>query len=137
MVERLSPDEAFELMRDAGYIYVDVRDEDEFADGHPEGAYNVPFVLAASGETPDFIEVCTRAFGKDAKLIVGCKSGVRSLSAARALAEAGFRNVKELRPGFFGARGPFGEKIEPGWNASQPVERGTPPARGYRDLLRS
>lgn len=137
MVDRLSPDEAFELMRDAGYIYVDVRDEDEFDEGHPEGAYNVPFVLGASGENPDFIEVCTRTFGKEAKLIVGCKSGVRSLSAAHALAEAGFCNVKDLRPGFFGSRGPFGEKIEAGWNASQPVERGTPPARAYRDLLRS
>ncbi len=137
MVERLSADEAFELMRDHGYVYVDVRDEDEFDEGHPEGAYNVPFTFSASGENPDFVPVCVRTFGKDAKMIVGCKSGVRSARAAKTLTDAGFRDVKDLRAGFFGTRGPFGEKVESGWNASQPIERGTPETRSYRALLRS
>ena len=40
--EPISPQDAHDLMTREGYTYVDVRTEGEFANGHPEGAVNVP-----------------------------------------------------------------------------------------------
>jgi hypothetical protein len=40
---------------------------------------------------------------------------VRSLEAAEVLVAAGFANVVDQRAGWDGARGDFGELLEPGW----------------------
>ena len=118
-VPRLSPAEAHSRMKDEAFTYVDVRTEEEFEAGHPEGAVNVPLMLAgADGMTPnpDFLAVMQRAFARDAPLIVGCKSGNRSMRAARALLAAGFTRVLDQRAGWDGAKGTFGELLEPGWS---------------------
>ncbi len=132
---RVSPAEAHAKMKDEAFTYVDVRTEEEFAAGHPEGAVNVPVMLAgASGmdPNPDFVPVMERAFAKDAPLIVGCKMGGRSARAAKALASAGFTRVLDQRAGWDGAKGSFGELVEPGWSRSDlPVESGTPGDRSY------
>src|SRR5690348_4439509 len=93
--KRIGPQEAHESMK-SGYVYVDVRTEQEFADGHPEGAVNVPISRMGGGgmtPNPDFISVMEKAFAKDAKIIVGCKMGGRSAKAAKALSAAGFTDV--------------------------------------------
>lgn len=115
-IRRISPAEAHDMMGE-GYTYVDVRTPEEFADGHPAGAINVPL-----GD--GFVDTIARRFAKDAPLVVGCKSGSRSLRAAQALAAAGFTRVVDQRAGFDGARGPFGEITEPGWTRQGlPVSR--------------
>ena len=58
------------------------------------------------------------AFPSDAKIVVGCKAGGRSLRAAQALVAAGFTNVVDQRAGWDGARNPFGQVTEPGWAAA-------------------
>lgn len=108
-MSRISPAEAHAKMKDEGFTYVDVRTPDEFAAGHPEGARNVPLDDA-------FIVEMAKAFAKDAKIIVGCKSGGRSARAAHELAIAGFTNVLDQRAGWDGTRGTFGEIVEPGWS---------------------
>jgi rhodanese-related sulfurtransferase len=105
---RISPAEAHAKMVDEGFTYVDVRTPDEFASGHPAGAINVPL-----GD--EFIAAIGARFAKDAPLIVGCKSGVRSARASRALDAAGFTRVFDQRAGWDGVRGTFGEITEPGW----------------------
>ena len=55
-------------------------------------------------------------FAKDARIILGCKSGSRSARAAKALVDAGFTNVLDQRAGWDAKRGVFGEIIEPGWS---------------------
>lgn len=126
-VRRVSAREAKALL-DAGYVFVDVRTEAEFAAGHAVGAVNVPYAFAGpSGTTPnpDFVDLCARLWGKDTPLVVGCKSGVRSLAAAELLVAAGHTDVVELRPGWDGLRGPFGQLTEKGWvGEGLPVERG-------------
>ncbi len=107
---RISPAEAHAKMTNEGYRYVDVRSPEEFAAGHPTGAWNVP--LTAGGDIADAVE---QSFEKHDKIIVGCKSGIRSVTAAKALLAAGFTNVVEQRAGWDGARGAFGEIVEPGW----------------------
>jgi rhodanese-related sulfurtransferase len=117
-IVRISPTEALAKMTAEGFTYVDVRTPEEFLEGRPAGAVNVPL-------DDDFIAAMERSFAKDARIVVGCRSGGRSLRAARALVSAGFTNVLDQRAGFDGARGAFGELTEPGWSrAGLPHEIG-------------
>jgi rhodanese-related sulfurtransferase len=115
-VKRVSPEEAQALVEKEGYVYVDVRSIPEFEAGHPTGAYNVPWKhmdAAGVSDNDDFVPVMERTFGKEAKLVVGCKSGGRSLAAAQALIDEGFTHVVDQRAGFMGTVGPKGP--EAGW----------------------
>jgi rhodanese-related sulfurtransferase len=136
-IKRVSPQEALDLTND-GWVYVDVRTEQEFADGHPARAYNVPIADLAGGSmtpNPDFLSVVECAFGKEAKIVVGCKGGGRSLRAAQALVGAGFANVIDQRAGWDGARDAFGQMSEPGWSrAGLPVETGTTAGHTYSEM---
>lgn len=119
--KRVTPEEAWDLMEDEGYVYVDVRTVAEFEGGHPEGAYNVPYKLAQPGgtvENPDFVRVMTSAFAKDTALILGCRSGGRSLAAVKVLKDAGFSKVTDQLAGFGGAKDAAGATIELGWQAA-------------------
>jgi rhodanese-related sulfurtransferase len=111
--ERISPREAFQLMREDGYVYVDVRSPVEFALGHPEGAQNVPWL-----DNPDFLGDMQRMFARNAKIIVGCRTNNRSAKAAAALRGAGYSDVIEQRAGMAGLRDAFGGMLEPGWEDS-------------------
>jgi rhodanese-related sulfurtransferase len=125
-------------MHNDGYVYLDVRSEHEFEAGHPAGAYNVPLMHMAAGgmvANPDFIRVVSAHFHADARLIVGCKAGGRSLRAASALVLAGFGNVVDQCAGFDGERDAFGAVTSPGWaRVGLAVEEGQPPGRSYGEL---
>jgi rhodanese-related sulfurtransferase len=134
---RVSPKEASERMQ-SGFTYVDVRSEPEFAEGHPDGAVNVPLMhMGAGAMTPnaDFLRVMQANFAKDAAVIVGCKGGGRSLRAARSLGGAGYTNVVDQRAGWNGAQDAFGQITEPGWSrVGLPTESGQPEGRSYEAL---
>jgi rhodanese-related sulfurtransferase len=136
-LKRISPQEALELTQN-GWLYIDVRTEPEFAEGHPEGAFNVPLAHLVGGSmtpNPDFVGVVARAFGKDAKIVVGCKAGGRSLRAAQALLGAGFTNVVDQRAGWDGARDPFGQMGEPGWSrAGLPATKQPAAGHSYAEI---
>ena len=75
------------------------------------------------------------AFARDAKLIVGCKAGVRSHRAAQALVAAGFTNVLDQSAGWDGTRSPFGQLLEKGWvQLELPREDGAPAGRSWVDV---
>jgi rhodanese-related sulfurtransferase len=119
-------------MADEGYAYVDVRSIPEFEQGHPKGAYNVPIAhmgprgMAAN---PDFLAVMQRHFPRDAKLVVGCQSGGRSMQAAMILERAGYASVVDQRAGFGGTA------AETGWRAlGLPVSNAAEPGRSYQEL---
>jgi rhodanese-related sulfurtransferase len=136
-IKRVSPQEALEITKD-GWVYVDVRSEPEFEAGHPASAFNVPLAHMAGGAmtpNPDFVGVMDRAFGKEAKIVVGCKSGGRSFRAAEALLAAGFANVIDQRAGWDGARDAFGQLSEAGWSrAGLPTETGASPGHAYAEV---
>ena len=129
-IKRVSPSEAKSLIDAEGYLYVDVRSEPEFAAGHPAGAHNVPLMHAgAKGMTPnpDFLRVIEAVYPKDAKLVLGCAAGGRSLRAVEMLIASGYTAVLDQRAGFGGARDAFGQISEPGWAAAGlPVETAAP-----------
>jgi rhodanese-related sulfurtransferase len=126
-IRRVSPLEAKQLV-DEGYTYVDVRTAQEFDARHPTGALNVPLALMGpAGPAPnvDFLPIMLRLFGLEAKIVVGCATGMRSRRAAEMLSAEGFLDVADQRAGLDGARGPFGGAQEPGWAAA-----GLPTASG-------
>ncbi len=129
-IRRVSPEEAKKLIDEEGYLYLDVRSEPEYAAGHPAGAQNLPLLHAGPGgmqPNPDFLDVAQAVFPKDKKLVLGCRSGQRSMRAAEALIGAGYTAIVEQRAGFEGPRDPFGRVTEPGWGAAGlPVEQVTP-----------
>ncbi len=136
-MKRVSPREAKALM-DEGWTYLDVRSEPEFQEGHPAGALNIPLMHAAPTglvPNPDFLRVMEAAISKDTKLVLGCRSGGRSMQAAQLLEIAGYQHIVDQRAGFGGARDQAGRVIEPGWAAEKlPVESGNPAKRSYSDL---
>lgn len=121
-MRRVDARHAHALISCGKYIYVDVRDRDEFEEGRPAGAVNVP-LDDESGEP--FASRMEKRFGKSAPVVVGCRSGKRSARAVAELDAAGFTDVVECRTGFDGTRGVFGELREPGWKREGlPTERG-------------
>ena len=135
-IKAVSPQEAAGLLA-KGAVYIDVRTEQEFAEGHAPGALNVPLLHQAPGgmqENGEFLEVMRRAFSQDARLVVGCRSGVRSRRAAGMLVQAGFSDVTDMLGGFEGGRDAFGRALS-GWRqANLPVETGTPSGQTYADV---
>jgi rhodanese-related sulfurtransferase len=140
-IKRVSPAEAKRLVDEDGYVYVDVRSVAEFEAEHPTGAVNVPLMHAGpAGMTPnnDFVAVMTAAFPKDAKLVLGCKGGNRSLRAANVLKQQGWTNLIDQRAGFDAARDPFGQITEQGWKAAGlPTETGAGGIRSYDSVRKS
>ena len=136
-IKRVSPEDAQALIEKEGYVYVDVRSIPEFEAGHPKGAYNVPWKHMDAGgvsDNDDFVPVMEKAFGKDAKLVLGCKSGGRSLAAAQTLVEEGFSQVVDQRAGYAGGMGPQGP--EAGWAPKGlPTSQVAEDGRAYATLL--
>ncbi|KAK7252972.1 hypothetical protein RIF29_37308 [Crotalaria pallida] len=89
----------------SGYIYLDVRTAEEFGKGHVDATkiINIPYMLNTSKgmvKNPHFLEEVSSVYNKEDNLIVGCKSGVRSLYATTDLLTHGFKNVKDMRDGY-------------------------------------
>jgi rhodanese-related sulfurtransferase len=133
-ITHVSVSEAHAL-QSQGHTYVDVRSSMEFAQGHPAGAVNVPLldVDGPSGQlapNPDFVRVMKGNFAPDAKLLIGCQVGGRSMRAAQMLESFGFAHVANVRGGFGGAGG------DPGWAPSGlPVDTESPAGAAYADLV--
>ena len=86
----ITAQEAKEIMdTQEGYIILDVREQDEFDQGHIPGAILIPYTqidFKAEDMLPDL----------DQLILVYCRSGRRSKIAAEALVELGYTNIKEF-----------------------------------------
>jgi len=126
-IQQVEPPEAHEILKkDSQAIYLDVRTEGEFAQGHPAGAVNIPVVfIKGPGQTednPDFLAVAQKVLPQDRKLVVGCLSGARSQRACEILEQAGHTDLSNVRGGFGGARDASGRILVTGWrDAGLPV----------------
>lgn len=87
---------AEQLEKDPGTVVVDVREPEEFAEGHIPGARLIPLGTLPErlGEIPS-----------DREVMVVCRSGGRSTAACQHLMSAGYK-VKNLTGGMIGWRGP-------------------------------
>lgn len=89
--------EEFEkAVADSTYIVLDVRMPVEYAEGHIPGTdYNIDVL------EDDFTKEALKKLPKDKSVALYCRSGNRSKTAARILAENGYE-VLELATGFLG-----------------------------------
>ena len=86
----ITAQEAKEIMdTQTGYVILDTRTQEEFAEGHIPGATLIPYD-----------EVMEKAEGiltdKDQLILVYCRSGRRSKLAAADLVTLGYTNIKEF-----------------------------------------
>lgn len=86
----ISAQEAKKIMdTETGYVILDVRTEEEFAEGHIPGAILIPdYEIEAKAE-----QILT---DKNQLILVYCRSGRRSKIASEALVSLGFTNIKEF-----------------------------------------
>ena len=103
-----SPQACHDLCKQDGYVYLDVRTDEEFAAGSPEGSVNVPaFAKTDDGMFPMssvFLKLVGINFPdkENVKIVVGCQAGNRSKSACMWLSEAGYKNIVENESGYSG-----------------------------------
>ena len=141
-VKRISPEEAKQVLDDdRDYMYLDVRTVQEFDAGHVPGAKNIPLMEPVMGRmqmNPDFVDMVEANFGREAKFIVGCQKGGRSLKAAEMLQNAGFKNILEMRGGFGGETDETGHLTFPGWAPrGLPVSHDSAPEDRYERLSKA
>ena len=119
-IKQQKPVEAHDtLSKNPGAIYLDVRTEGEFAQGHPAGALNVPVVfIKGPGQmqpNDDFAAVVEKIIPKNTKLVVGCLAGGRSQRACEILEGAGYTDLTNVVGGWGGQRDGSGNVIGKGW----------------------
>jgi sulfur-carrier protein adenylyltransferase/sulfurtransferase len=92
-IKQVGAEEARDLMKNSGAVVVDVRESDEWRQGHIPEAIFIPrgfLELRVEDKVPD----------RKAPVILQCASGTRSLLAARTLREMGYEKLYSLNGGF-------------------------------------
>jgi rhodanese-related sulfurtransferase len=95
-VPNISSSELAGELKAGSALLIDVREPSEFAAGHVPSAVNLP--LGGLPGSADPIE-------HDARIIVICQSGRRSVSAAKRLLKSGFTDVSNVAGGTSAWRG--------------------------------
>ena len=84
----ITPEEVYKIIKNnEDYLIIDVRSAEEYAEGHIESAKLIP--VSELGDRLDELP-------DDKPIIVYCRSGGRSRSAASILIENGFGNVYDM-----------------------------------------
>ena len=87
---QINMDEAITMMgEESGYVILDVRTPEEFADKHIPGAINVANETIGTDEIPELPD-------KDQLILVYCRSGNRSKQASEKLVALGYTNIVEF-----------------------------------------
>ena len=86
---KITAEEAKALIDEGGVTVVDVRTPKEYADGHVPGALNIPNEDIGSTQP-------SQLSSTDDKLIVYCRTGVRSKQASDKLVALGFTEVNDM-----------------------------------------
>jgi rhodanese-related sulfurtransferase len=106
MIENLAPRQAWELLQqNTDAVLVDVRTKVEHAFvGHPLGAIHVAWKEAPDWViNPEFVAGVEELVpDKSAPVLLLCRSGQRSLDAAKKLEEAGYQRLINIIDGFEG-----------------------------------
>ena len=87
-IKSISPEEVYEIINNGeDYLIVDVRTKEEYDSGHLGGALLLPV---------QELEDRLNELAIDKPIIVYCRSGVRSKTAATILVENGFKQVYDM-----------------------------------------
>jgi rhodanese-related sulfurtransferase len=99
-LEIVKPEEAQDLLRKKGLKVIDVRTPREYKMGHIAGAINIDITDRAFGEK-------IAKLNKSTPYLIYCRSGVKSMSAARYMSKAGFEEMYNLKGGYIAYSGKF------------------------------
>lgn len=86
----ISQEEAKEMMDNQEVLILDVREQDEYDSGHIPDAVLLPVGSITEESAAEIIP------DKDTIVLVYCRSGNRSKTAAKTLAELGYTNIYEF-----------------------------------------
>jgi adenylyltransferase/sulfurtransferase len=93
-VKELTVQEVQELLQNDGkQVLLDVREKEEYREGHLEGAVSLPrgfLEIKVESTVPD----------KSTPIVAYCAGGIRSLLAAKAMKEMGYQNVISMAGGY-------------------------------------
>ena len=93
-IREVTVQDAKELLENNGkFVLLDVREKDEYREGHLDRAVSLPRGFLE-------IKVETTVPEKSTRIIAYCAGGVRSLLAAKALREMGYRDVVSMSGGY-------------------------------------
>ena len=140
-IKEVTPQEAHDLLSASSEaVYIDVRSEPEFAQGHPAGAVNIPIAfpdpVRGMVMNADFVKVVEANLDKDRTIIVGCQAGPRANAACTLLQRAGYQQLSNVLGGFGGMRDQMGNVTAPGWAASGlPVSQESGEGISYESLV--
>lgn len=82
------------------YALIDVRMPSEYAaTGVVDGAKLITFLKEDGTINAKFVDEVAKNYSKDSKIAIMCRSGKRSLAAAKMLKENGFSNILNLDGG--------------------------------------
>jgi len=89
-VQEASMEEAVKAWQERRALFIDVRTPEEYSQGHIPGAMLIPLDELGNrvGEVP-----------KDKKVLIICRSGIRSAKANILLQERGFTNTASIKGG--------------------------------------
>ena len=96
--EEVDPGEATQLINREDALVIDVREPQEWSQGHIPGARHIPL-----GQLPKRLNELEKY--KDRPVITQCRSGMRSANAAGALKKAGFTKIYNLKGGITAWKG--------------------------------
>ncbi len=106
MIENLTPQQSWSLLQqNSAAVLVDVRTQMEHAYvGHPLGAVHIPWKEAPNWEiNQNFVSDVSKIVpSRETPILLLCRSGQRSLAAARALEDAGYQHLVNIVDGFEG-----------------------------------
>lgn len=88
--QQITQEKAKEMMDTQEVIILDVREQDEYDNGHIPGAVLLPVGTIDENTAADVIPE------KDSTVLVYCRSGNRSKTASAALADLGYTNIYEF-----------------------------------------
>jgi len=106
IIQSISPTQAHEILSsNSQAVLIDTRTFIEYSFvGHPIGAVHVPLKRPPNWEAfPDFVEQAEKYIpSKSTPVILMCRSGARSMDAAKSLEQAGFKALYNMDEGFEG-----------------------------------
>jgi rhodanese-related sulfurtransferase len=91
-ITEISPEQASEKLQNGEAVIIDVREKDEFNDGH------IPKALNLSRGTLE-LDIEEHVVDPNAVVILHCGGGGRSALAAESLQRMGYKNVRSMAGG--------------------------------------
>lgn len=123
-IEEISLQKGFQMLENSSTYLVDVRSIAEYVFvGHPDMAHNIPLKFWSENKqkmetNANFLQDLQSRFKNEDILIFICRSGGRSLKAAKLAKNAGFTQVYSINEGFEGKKDENGHRSVNGWKNS-------------------